>query len=271
MANVLRLGKVVPFFLLAGLLVVLLTSERSPAATPASGTISVGSTVSWDFAPVGGGTVINTGVQDICPPGICDNFDLTVALPAPAITFYLTNTAKLTIKYTWNSGMVPTDLDVFAISPKGADSGPGSPDDTSTGPGEEDLTLTDPIDGVWHIRSVASLAPIPTAAHAVVTLTTAPRPTVPPPPPPPPGAPAFVNYPAPEDCSTSHPPPNCIQPSVGSTTSGQHGAGEPSIGVNWSTGKVFIEAGNHTLRVTFNDVFKPATASWEDKRSPFSR
>ncbi len=271
MANVSRLGKVVPFFLLAGLLVVLLTSERSPAATPASGTISAGSTASWDFAPVGGGTVINTGVQDICPPGICDNFDLTVALPAPAITFYLTNTAKLTIKYTWNSGMVPTDLDVFAISPKGADSGPGSPDDTSTGPGEEDLTLTDPIDGVWHIRSVASLAPIPTAAHAVVTLTTAPRPTVPPPPPPPPGAPAFVNYPAPEDCSTSHPPPNCIQPSVGSTTSGQHGAGEPSIGVNWSTGKVFIEAGNHTLRVTFNDLFKPATASWEDKRSPVSR
>ena len=243
---------------------------QAQAATPSSGSISNGSTTSWDFAPVGGGTVVNTGVQDICPPGMCDNFDLTVVLPQPAPTFYQANTAKLTIKFTWTS-TVPTDLDIFAINSRGNDFGPGSPDDTSTGPGEEDLTLTDPIDGLWHIRSVASLAPIPTAAHAVATLTVAPRPTVPPPPPPPPGAPAFVNYPAPEDCSAAHPPPNCIQPAVGSTTSGQHGAGEPSIGVNWSTGKVFIEAGNHTLRVTFNDAAKPATATWEDKRSPFSR
>src|SRR5712664_1240971 len=174
MADRSTFGKILPRVLASGVIAVLtvLPSGRGQAATPASGSISNGSTVSWDFAPVGGGTVINTGVQDICPPGICDNFDLTVALPAPAITFYLTNTAKLTIKYTWNSGMVPTDLDVFAISPKGADSGPGSPDDTSTGPGEEDLTVTDPIDGVWHIRSVASLAPVPTTAHALVTLTT---------------------------------------------------------------------------------------------------
>ena len=155
----------------------------------------------------------------------------------------------------------PTDLDIFAISPSSADHGPGSPDDTSTGPGEEDLTVTDPIDGIWHIRSVASLAPVPTSAHAVVTLTTAPRPTTPPPPPPAPGAPAFINYPAPDN----------ITPALGSTTSGAHGAGEPSIGVNWNTGKVFIQAGNHTLRVTFNDTVKPVTATWEDQRSPFAR
>jgi len=86
---------------------------------------------------------------------MCDDHDLTVVLPAPAATFYQTMTAKLTIKYTWTS-TVPTDLDIFAISPGGADHGPGSPDDTSTGPSEEDLTVTDPVDGVWHIRSVAS-------------------------------------------------------------------------------------------------------------------
>ncbi len=270
-------GKILPFVLASGLMAVLtlLPSQRGQAAVPANGSISNGSTISWDFGPVGGGTVINTGVQDICPPGICDNFDLTVVLPAPAPTFYQTNTAKLTIKYTWNSGSVPTDLDIFAISPRGTDFGPGSPDDTSTGAGEEDLTLTDPIDGVWHIRSVAALAPIPTAAHAVATLTTGPRPTVAPPPPPPPGAPAFVNYPAPDSCPVTlpptPPPPGCLQPAAGSTSASEHSAGEPSIGVNWSTGKVFIEAGNHTLRVTFNDAFKPATATWEDKRSPFAR
>jgi len=236
-------------------------SVFAQTGTPPSSSISSSSDpVSWDFAAVGGGTVTNVGIQDICPPGMCDDHDLTVVLPAPAATFYQTMTAKLTIKYTWTS-TVPTDLDVFAISPSGADHGPGSPDDTSTGPGEEDLTVTDPIDGFWHIRSVASLTPVPTSAHAAVTLTTAPRPTIAPPPPPAPGAPTFVNYPAPDN----------IVPALGSTTSGAHGAGEPSIGVDWNTGKAFIEAGNHTLRVTFNDSVNPATASWEDKRSPFAR
>src|SRR5712691_6621670 len=262
----------------AAALVLLLHGTPSVSAqtgSPPSSSISSSSgPVSWDFGPVVAGTVTNVGIQDICPPAMCDDHDLTIVLPAPAATFYQTMTAKLTIKYTWTSTL-PTDLDVFAISPSGNDSGPGSPDDTSTGPGEEDLTVTDPIEGVWHIRSVASLAPIPTGAHAVATLTTAPRPTTPPPPPPPPGAPAFVNYPAPDSCPVTVPPtptpPGCLQPATGSTSASEHSAGEPSIGVNWSTGKVFIEAGNHTLRVTFNDVFKPATASWEDKRSPFAR
>src|SRR5712664_1360304 len=255
-------------------LVLLLNDARSVSAQigpPPSSSISSNSRpVSWDFGPVVAVTVINVCIQDVCPPGMCDDHDLTVVLLTPAATFYQTMTAKLTITYTWTSS-VPTDLDIFAISPSGADHGPGSPDDTSTGSGIEVLTVTDPVDGVWHIRSVAALAPVPTSAQAVVTLTTAARPTTPPPPPPAPGAPAFVNYPAPEDCTAPNTPPGCIQPALGSTTASTHAAGEPSIGVNWNTGKVFIEAGNHTLRVTFNDAAKPATAGWEDKRSPISR
>src|SRR6266481_1739827 len=134
------------------------------SAQTSGGSISTTSgQVVWDFGPVVAGTVTNVGIQDTCPPALCDNHDLTVILPGPAATFYQTNTVKLTIKYTWNS-TVPTDLDVFAISPNAADHGPGAPDGTSTGAGEEDLTVTDPIDGVWHIRSVAALAPAPTAA-----------------------------------------------------------------------------------------------------------
>src|SRR5229473_8117286 len=236
-------------------------SVSAQTGTPPSSSISSSSgPLSWDFAAVGGGTFTNVGIQDTCPPGMCDDHDLSVVLPAPAATFYQTMTAQLTIKYTWNS-TVPTDLDIFAISPGGADHGPGSPDDTSTGSGIEVLTITDPIDGVWHVRSVAALAPLPASAHAVATLSTASRPTTPPPPPPAPGAPTFINYPAPEN----------ITPALGSTTSGVHGAGEPSIGVNWNTGKAFIQAGNHTLRVTFNDTVKPVTATWEDQRSPFAR
>ena len=239
--------------------------------TPPGSTISSSSgPLSWNFAPVGGGTVVNVGIQDICPPGLCDDHDLAVVLPAPAATFYQTMTAKLTFQYTWTSTL-PTDLDIFAISPTGADHGPGSPDNTSTGPGVEDLTVTDPLDGVWHVRSVASLAPVPTSAHVVVTLTVAPRPTAPAPPPPAPGAPTFINYAGPDDCTGTQQPPSCIQPASGSSTANTHGAGEPSVGVDWKTGEAFIEAGNHTLRVTFNDGVNPATAFWEDKRSPFAR
>jgi hypothetical protein len=239
--------------------------------TPPSSSIgSTSGAVAWDFNPVGGGTVTNVGIQDVCPPAMCDDHDLTVVLPSPAATFYQTMTAKLTLKYTWTS-TVPMDLDIFAISPSSADHGPGSPDVTSTGPGEEDLTVTDPLDGSWHIRSVASLAPVPTSAHLVATLTVAPRPTSPAPPPPAPGAPAFINYPAPNDCTGTQQPPACIQPSVDSTTASTHGAGEPSIGVDWATRKAFFQAGNHTLRVTFDDSVTPASAFWEDKRSPFAR
>jgi len=244
------------------------TASAQTTAPPAS-TISSGSSLAWDFAPVVGGTVTNVGIQDVCPPGMCDDHDLNIVLPSAA-TFYQTMTAQVTFKYTWNSTL-PTDLDIFAISPNGADHGPGSPDNTTTGAGEEDLTLTDPVPGLWHIRSVAATTPMLTAAHVVVTMTVAPRPTTPPPPPPSPGAPTFINYPAPPDCAPNQQPPSCITPSLGSTTSGNHTAGEPSIGVDWTTGKVFIEAGNHTLRVTFNDSVKPASAFWEDQRSPFAR
>src|SRR5258708_2094948 len=100
-------------------------SPRLSAQTSSSSSISSNSgSVSWDFGPVVAGTVTNVGIQDMCPPAMCDNHDLTVILPSPAATFYKTNTAKLTLKYTWTS-TVPTDLDIFAISPTAADHGPG--------------------------------------------------------------------------------------------------------------------------------------------------
>ncbi|HEX3154995.1 MAG TPA: hypothetical protein VHV32_10235, partial [Candidatus Angelobacter sp.] len=120
--------------------VLVLGLTQIASAQTASSISSTSGPVSWDFGPVVAGTVTNVGIQDQCPPGLCDNHDLTITLPAPAATFYQTNTVQVTIKYTWNS-TAPSDLDVFAISPNAADHGPGSPDTTSTGPGEEDLTL----------------------------------------------------------------------------------------------------------------------------------
>ncbi|HEY8021711.1 MAG TPA: sialidase family protein [Thermoanaerobaculia bacterium] len=41
-------------------------------------------------------------------------------------------------------------------------------------------------------------------------------------------------------------------------------AGEPSLGVDWKTGKVMFQAGLQTLRVSFDDTVSPATAFWQD-------
>lgn len=233
----------------------LVTGKVIQAATPASATIASGGTVSWDFAPVVAGTVLNTGVQDVCPPGPCDNFDLAVSLPGNAApsTYYQSNIGTLTITYTWNS-TVPTDLDIFAISPNAADHGPGSPDNTSTGAGIEVLTITNPLPGTWHVRSVASLAPVPTGAHAVATLNFSPR-TPPPSPTPNPADPTFLNY---------HAPSPILQRS-----------GEPSLGANWSTPGVVMYEGAGcitcnptTARVNFNDSVTPATATWTDVSPP---
>src|SRR5258708_16933382 len=202
----------------AGIALLFHDTPTVSAQSTASSISSTSGPASWDFGPVFAGTVTNVGIQDTCPPGMCDNHDLTITLPAPAATFYQTNTVQVTIKYTWNS-TAPSDLDVFAISPNAADHAPASPDDTTTGAGEEDLTLTDPIDCVWHIRSVAATVPLPVSAHSVVTLTVGPRPTTAPPPPPAPRAPAFVNYAA----------PATIPPSLRSTTASHHVAAEPSI------------------------------------------
>ncbi|MGZ8842772.1 MAG: hypothetical protein ACXW18_03865, partial [Pyrinomonadaceae bacterium] len=42
-------------------------------------------------------------------------------------------------------------------------------------------------------------------------------------------------------------------------------SGEPTIGVNWNTGRAMMIAGTETLRVTFDDQTVPTRATWEDK------
>lgn len=49
---------------------------------------------------------------------------------------------------------------------------------------------------------------------------------------------------------------------------GGGGAGEPSIGVNWNTGKAMYIAGLQTFQVGFNDSTSPATATWRDVSAP---
>lgn len=71
--------------------------------------------------------------------------------------------------------------------------------------------------------------------------------------------------PTPPVPSTATPPTynNFAPPS----TLGQR-AGEPTIGLNWATGRAMFIASLQTLRVTFNDTVSPATATWENKSAP---
>ena len=45
-------------------------------------------------------------------------------------------------------------------------------------------------------------------------------------------------------------------------------AAEPTLGVNWNTGKVLYQAFLETVQVTFDDATRPATATWKDVSRP---
>src|SRR5258708_8349001 len=93
-------------------------SPRLAAQTtsPSSSISSNSGSVSWDFGPVVAGTGTNVGIQDLCPPAMCDNHDLTVTLPSPAATFYQTNTATLPLNHT-HTPPTPTHPNLLPPTP----------------------------------------------------------------------------------------------------------------------------------------------------------
>jgi hypothetical protein len=217
------------------------------AATPASGTVSVTTKVAWDFAATYSHTYFTGTIGQLiaqCPPGYCDNFDLTVKLPQPAAGLYATQTATLSLNYTWTSS-TPTDMDLFVISPDNTMTGPGTPDDATPGAGIEKINLVNPKEGVYHVRSIASLTAAPQAAHGTASLTVGPR-LIP--------SPITIPYQEGDPFMTAYGPP----PGIGKS------AVEPSIGSDWKTGAVMYLADTEAIRVTFDDGNKPPKATWKD-------
>jgi len=251
--------------LLAAVSLLLVFAEASHvvrAATPSSGQVTQAQPqTSWDFAPVAQSSpVAGTGLEQTCPAGFCDNYDLTMGLPS---NFYASNPntqVTLLIHYTWHPDpTVGTDMDIYAFDPNGNESGPGSPDvlatqDCSTSnpcDAYEDLKFTDPTPGVWHIRSMCATCAQPTAAHAVATLTFATVSGPPPPPAPGPNDPSFTNYVSPKSV--------------------WYFQNEASIGDNWSTDNALFHALKSTavgtnepmvLKIHFDDSTLPSTATW---------
>jgi hypothetical protein len=231
------------------------------AATPANGVINGTAPVTWDFAPVSGALdqVQRPGGTVGCPATQCDEFDLTLNLPALPKTFYKTHTGLLRIDYTYTSS-TPVTLNVYATDPAGNNfTGQGGGVAPQSGASAEDIRVNNPVNGVWKIYSSSSTTPSPTAAHGVATLTFqsiggGEPPALA-------GGPFFVNYNQPKDIVNITGPEGDLR-------------GEPSIGVNPKTGgnagTLMYVAQNTTLRINFNDANHPATATWKDVTYPYT-
>src|SRR5205085_8091929 len=137
----------------------------------------------------------------------------------------------------WLPEIIATNKVVLQIDPVFVDSQNGTHifyDSQMQCPGATDNA---PCDSKVTMPVLAPGDPVPTPSVAPTPNGT--------PAPPPLGTPRFFNYAAPNGMGTS--------------------AGEPSIGINWQTGKVFILSSFQALRVTFDDCPSPAKALWEDK------
>jgi Bacterial Ig domain len=212
--------------------VLLLTGAPLRAATPASGTVSESSpTVTWSGAFL----APTAGPCGSDNNASCDNYKLTIVAPSAAYGPYLVE-VHLAPQGDW-------DLEMY-------DPNHGSAGGSGNGPGQLEVAfLVNPPSGVYTM--VASpYSPLPgtdgnsytasaTLRKDIVTPATQGNEAI-----------SFANYAAPAPLGTS--------------------SGEPSIGVNWKTGNVFIEAITQTLRATFNDCYVPALVAWADKSAPTS-
>ena len=213
--------------------------------TPPSGAVgpTTPSSTQWDFGGVVGAGSGGTPIESTCPPGECDKYDLNVVLPQPDAVYYATHAVTLRYRCSWAS-VAPTDLDCFAFSPTGGETGPGKPDTTGTGANFEEIVVNNPASGHWSLRVDAAAATSPTPSHGVATLTSTVLPAGVPPVTPQVGDARFTNY----DFSPTYQTRDAA---------GRPDAGEPSVGVNWETGKVMFMAGGQVTQLTYNNARPP--------------
>ena len=229
-------------FILAAVLFAPLTIVQ--AANPASGTVNptVGSSVIWNGTAPGGASPEG---ETTCVEGTnCETFTLTVSGTPADWTGTLVK-----VRLDW--AVPATDYDLYIH--KDTVTGP-EVDRSADGPTISEAAEIDPSvsgTGVYAVRIVYFAAV--TAADQYRGTATVDNKT------------AAGTEPTPPPASTAVPPSydNFVPPS----NLGQR-AGEPTIGLNFSTGKAMFIASLQTLRVTFDDLVTPATATWENKSAP---
>lgn len=243
------------------LAVFLVTSAAFAATNPASGTVSPASpTANFSGGPFSIGNPVPAGeAHPVCTNSNCGVYALTVQLPASDFNTYR---ARLTVGWTNNgsttTGGTDSDFDVYVYS--GGDFATGTQVATAASIDNPEVTTFDVSTGSYTIYVEAFDVSPTVTFNANVTLINAsqsaqPWPTARPNPAFPAGTPRFYNYHAPSGVAED--------------------AGEPSVGVNWNSEKVFGGKGNggtvtyfggflpYMLRTTFDDRTNPATVTWE--------
>ena len=201
------------------------------AASPPAGTVTARSTsLSYTAGPFVVANVTGTAGSVVCNAAApCDDFKLTVDLPATYANDY-----KLAVRIQWPNSAADFDLYVFDADGVLVNSAASSSD--------PELALIPAISGTYTVR-VVPFAPLGQSIAGTVELTPTPTPATPAP-----GTPPGYSL---------------YQPAPGSGLGTS--AGEPTIGVNWKTGKVLFQSFTQTLRVSFDDTVAPAAAGWESK------
>jgi hypothetical protein len=224
----LRLRLVAVLCTIAGTLA-LFVGPKTFSATPSSGTVSEGNSVTWDgpvfMTPTGSATCGGPNNPS------CDNFSLNVVPPSSG-----SYQVRITIQ---PFGAGDWDLQVYSGNAVVGSSGnaPGA---------AEFVTLSNPPAGIYTVAA-APFAPSPGAPGSYSGRAELIRVATPPPPPPAGTEPvSYFNHVAPAPL-------------------GRPSSDEPSIGVNTRTDKVMFIGALDTYRVTFDDCTSPARDTWEDK------
>src|ERR1044072_3627727 len=221
----------------------------SHAADPGGGSITpTGPTLNWiGNVPGTGGTGGEGQCIDSGPAQNCDSFTLTVSGTDTDWTGKL-----IQIRVNWS--LQASDYDLYVH--KGDLSGPVATQGTNGGqPGTEEVAYLDPRAngvGVYTVHVASAVTPGPNSYQCRGTASVVP------------GlgpatqgvglAPRFQNF---------TPQADLVKTGEGTD------AGEPSIGVNWKTGKAMFISNLTTFRITFDDSCPTSpTALWEDKSAP---
>lgn len=241
----------------AGVAAALALATALQATTPASGTIATPAdnnlgtkqTLTFTAGPFAAGTAAGTQTtatvaictQAVTPPAACDVFAVDLNLPAD---YWATRRGTLVASVQWAAAPDGNDLDVYIVDEQGGIVASSTTDNTQAA--SETAVLTNPGTGPRTYRVVIvnwlTVSPIETANGVVTFNLVAQTPPLPPEPTPPAHAPRFFNY----------------KPQSGL---GEH-AGEPTLGVNFSSGNVMYIALLETLRASFDDSSSPANAQW---------
>jgi hypothetical protein len=230
----------------------------SPAASPTTGTVSVGSPAQWDFAPVGGLSASS------------DSYKLTVQLPASAEQLYALNAKTgtdyamvLTIHLTWKGSNPDDALGLSGADPHNASVGNDTLATSNVNGDNNVFVIQNPLSQTYTITASNQLGVSSEAvpSHAVATLTetnlsdaadvTQPS-----------GAPGFDDFRTPLDVMPMTPEEDIVL--------GGRGFGEPSVGVDPKTDAMMYQAGLFTMKGTFDDSTRPAKATWTNVSSPFT-